>query len=52
MSNHRTAEIMDLEAIVEVLEMVLAEVVITAEASAVAVVVAALAADDNMLLWG
>lgn len=50
MSNHRTAEIMDLEAIVEVLEMVLAEVVITAEASAVAVVVAALAADDNMLL--
>ena len=52
MSNHRTAEIMDLEAIVEVLEMVLAEVVIIAEASAVAVVVAALAADDNMLLWG
>lgn len=49
-ANHRTAEIMDLEAIVEVLEMVLAEVVITAEASAVAVVVAALAADDNMLL--
>ena len=52
MANHRTAEIMDLEAIVEVLEMVLAEVVITEEASAVAVVVAALAADDNMLLYG
>ena len=40
------------EATVEVLEMVLVEVVITAEASAVAVVAAALAADDDMLRCG
>ena len=45
-------ETMVSEATVEVLEMVLVEVVTTAEASAVAVVVAVLAADDNMLLYG